>query len=147
MRDFGMMIRAAALAAVAAGAAMAVRAEDVTMPGAAGAIEGVIAHQIDAFKADDVATAFSFASPMIQGMFGSAENFGAMVQNGYPMIWRPQDVEFQDLREDQGKIYQRVRVRDGSGKDFLFDYEMVEGPGGTWVINGVYPVRGEDVAA
>jgi Domain of unknown function (DUF4864) len=146
MRDIGTIIRAAAFAAMAAGAAVAVRAEDTAPSGAAGAIEGVIARQFDAFRADDVATAFTFASPMIQGMFGSPENFGAMVQNGYPMIWRPSDVEFRDLREERGMTIQRVRVRDASGKDFLFDYEMVEGPGG-WVINGVYPVRNDDVAA
>ncbi len=144
MRDFGRIIRAAAFAVLAAGAPLAACADDAT--GASAAIEGVISHQIDAFRADDLATAFSFASPMIQGMFGSPENFGRMVENGYPMIWRPADVEFRDLREERGMTFQRVRVRDAAGKDFLFDYEMIEGPGG-WVINGVYPVRGEDVAA
>ena len=48
-------------------------------------IESVIQNQLDAFLADDVNTAFTFAAPNIKGMFGSAENFGRMVQNGYPI--------------------------------------------------------------
>ena len=52
-------------------------------------IRGVIQSQLDAFLADDVNTAFTFAAPNIKRMFGSAENFGRMVQNGYPMVWRP----------------------------------------------------------
>ena len=54
----------------------------------------MISKQIEAFKADDFDTAFSFASPMIQRMFGSASTFGEMVQNGYPMVWRPAEVRF-----------------------------------------------------
>ncbi len=142
MRDFRGIIRAAAVALLTAGAPAALRAED----GAATLIEGVIAHQIEAFRTDDLATAFSFASPMIQSMFGSPENFGRMVESGYPMIWRPSDVEFRGLREERGMTIQRIRVRDAAGKEFLFDYEMVKGPDG-WVINGVYPVREEGVGA
>ena len=51
-------------------------------------IEDTIRGQMDAFLERDVAQAFTFASPNIQGMFGSAENFGRMVENGYPMVWR-----------------------------------------------------------
>ena len=142
MRDMGRIIRAGAFAMLMAAAPVALRAEE----GAARAIEDVIARQIDAFRSDDLPRAFSFASPMIQGMFGSPENFGRMVETGYPMIWRPSDVEFRGLREERGMTLQRIRVRDAAGKDFLFDYDMVEGPGG-WVINGVYPVREESIGA
>lgn len=57
-------------------------------------IQNVIAAQIEAFQQDDFQTAFTFASPKIQMLFGSPENFGKMVQNGYPMVWRPSDVTF-----------------------------------------------------
>ena len=46
------------------------------------AIEGVIQSQLDAFRQDDFATAFTFASPTIRGMFGTADRFGMMVRNG-----------------------------------------------------------------
>ncbi|MFZ5709339.1 MAG: DUF4864 domain-containing protein [Pseudomonadota bacterium] len=103
-------------------------------------IEGVIGMQFDAFRSKDAAKAFTYASPMIQSMFGSPEDFGRMVQGGYPMIWDPSGVEYRGLRVENGLTLQRVRVRDASGKDFMFDYEMLKGPAG-WRINGVYPVR------
>ena len=68
----------------------------VSMTGAAWAqgteIEGVIGNQIEAFKADNFVEAFEFASPNIRGMFRTPENFGRMVTQGYPMVWRPAEV-------------------------------------------------------
>ena len=43
-------------------------------------IQKTIQSQIDAFLADDFARAFTFASPNIKGIFGTPENFGAMVK-------------------------------------------------------------------
>lgn len=99
-------------------------------------IRGVIQAQIDAFGANDVARAFSFASPMIKGFFGTPENFGQMVQNGYPMVWRPGDVRFSDLRDLGERKVQSVLITDLRGVDYIADYEMVETPDG-WQINGV----------
>ncbi|WP_343117068.1 DUF4864 domain-containing protein [Ostreiculturibacter nitratireducens] len=109
----------------------------------ADAIRGVIGAQFDAFRAQDEATAFTFASPAIKGMFQTPQNFGVMVRNGYPMIWAPGDVEFLGLREERGFLYQRVRVTDRAGEVFFFDYEMVESEAG-WQINGVFPVKSTD---
>ncbi|MFY8146149.1 MAG: DUF4864 domain-containing protein, partial [Rhodobacter sp.] len=89
------------------------------------AIETVIQQQFDAFRAEDVGTAFSFASPNIKGMFGTPENFGRMVRNGYPMVWRPAEVQFLDLREVAGNLWQRVMVTDQAGRTHLLDYQMV----------------------
>lgn len=99
-------------------------------------IQKTIQSQIDALIADDFATAFSFASPNIKGMFGTAENFGAMVKNGYPMVYRPADVEMQELREVAGNLWQRVRVVDQAGKAWYLDYMMIETAEG-WQINAV----------
>ena len=41
-------------------------------------IRGVISEQFEAFKADDFAKAFTFASPALQSFFMSSENFGRM---------------------------------------------------------------------
>lgn len=109
-------------------------------------IQRTIQSQIDAFLADDFATAFTFASPMIKGMFGTPENFGAMVKNGYPMVYRPAEVEMQDLREIAGNLWQRVRIVDQAGQAFLVDYMMVETPEG-WQINAVQLTRAPDVGA
>jgi hypothetical protein len=100
------------------------------------AIETVIQQQFDAFRAEDVGTAFSFASPNIKGMFGTPENFGRMVRDGYPMVWRPAEVQFLDLRKVAGNLWQRVMVTDQAGRTHLLEYQMVE-TGQGWQINGV----------
>lgn len=107
-------------------------------------IQKTIQSQIDAFRADDFATAFSFASPTIKGLFGTAENFGAMVKNGYPMLYRPSAVEMGELREVAGNLWQRVRVVDQAGKAWFLDYLMIETPEG-WQINAVQLLPAPDV--
>ena len=107
-------------------------------------IQKTIQSQIDAFLADDFATAFSFASPTIKGLFGTAENFGAMVKNGYPMVYRPSAVEMGELREVAGNLWQRVRVVDQAGKAWFLDYMMIETPEG-WQINAVQLLPAPDV--
>ena len=57
------------------------------------------------FLQDDFATAFTFASPNIQGIFGTHQNFGQMVRSGYPMVWRPADVQYIELREFQAEYF------------------------------------------
>jgi hypothetical protein len=108
------------------------------MPASAqeGPIENTIRSQIDALLADDFARAFSFASPAIKGMFGSPENFGRMVQQGYPMVHRPSAVRMLDLRDVAGKLWQRVMITDLEGRTHVLDYQMIETPQG-WQINGV----------
>ena len=107
-------------------------------------IQGVIQSQIDAFQADDFARAFSFASPTIQGMFGTPENFGAMVKEGYPMVYRPAEVEMQELREIAGNLWQRVRITDQAGRGHFRDYRMIETPEG-WQINAVQLLPAPDI--
>ncbi len=106
----------------------------------------VIARQFDAFRADDLDRAFSFASPMIRGMYGTPQNFGLMVERGYPMVRDPGPVRMLDLREEGGKTLQRVEVTDGKGMIHLFDYEMVETENG-WKINGVRFIESPPMAA
>jgi len=107
-----------------AGLGSAARADEPRNPG----IEGVIADQITALQADDFVTAFTFASPNIKGIFRTPENFGAMVAQGYPMVYRPDAVQMLEL--------QRVMITDQAGRTHLLDYMMIETPDG-WQINGV----------
>ncbi|MHC9234779.1 DUF4864 domain-containing protein [Pseudooceanicola sp. 502str34] len=99
-------------------------------------IEGVISDQLGAFVAGDVPRAWTHASPMIQSLFGSPENFARMVREGYPMVWAPKRHDFLDLREEGGRLKQRVIVRDGRGAEFALDYDMIRTQNG-WKINGV----------
>ena len=100
-------------------------------------IQSTIQNQLQAFQADDFATAFSFASPTIKGIFGNPENFGRMVMQGYPMVHRPAAVKMLELREVAGGLWQRVMITDAGGRTHLLDYQMVEGSDG-WQINAVH---------
>lgn len=134
------LLLSAVTAAMFAGSPAA--AEQPADPG----IEGTIQRQIEAFLADDFATAFTFASPAIKGMFGTPERFGQMVRNGYPMVWRPAEVRYLGLREEGGRVWQRVMITDQGGSVHLLDYQMVPGGDG-WQINGVHVLQGAGAGA
>lgn len=120
----------------------------LTLPAAAqeAPIQGTIQSQIEAFQADDFPRAFTFASPTIKGMFGTPENFGAMVKQGYPMVYRPAEVQMMELREVAGNLWQRVRITDQAGAGWYLDYMMVETAEG-WQINAVQILPAPDVGA
>lgn len=99
-------------------------------------IKETITQQFEAFKADDFATAFGFASPNLQMYFQTPENFGRMVTQGYPMVWRPADVVYLELREQDGTYWQKVQVTDTNGRVHYLEYRMMQTPEG-WRINGV----------
>ncbi|WP_127115481.1 DUF4864 domain-containing protein [Shimia sediminis] len=103
---------------------------------AEGGIEAVISDQIAAFQAGDAGAAYAIASPTIQRLFGGPETFTEMVQRGYPMVWRPEELRFLDQREIAGNIWQRVLIRDQQGALHVLDYQMVR-VDGAWRINGV----------
>ena len=109
-------------------------------------IRNTIQSQIEAFQADDFVRAFTFASPTIKGMFGTPENFGMMVKQGYPMVYRPADVQMMELREVAGNLWQRVRITDQAGAGWYLDYMMVETAEG-WQINAVQILPAPDVGA
>ena len=105
----------------------------------------IVSRQFDAFRADDLDTAFSYASPMIQGYFRTPEVFGRMVAQGYAMVRNPGQVRLLDLREEAGRLVQRVEVIDRKGVLHLLDYQMIETEEG-WKINGVTYVEAPPVA-
>ena len=117
-------------------AAIAISLAAVPLAAQEAEIEGVISSQLDAFRADDFAGAFDYASPFIQGMFRTPENFGSMVRQGYPMVHRPGDVTFQELEGAPPLMRQNVMIRDGAGAFHVLEYEMIERDG-DWLINGV----------
>ena len=121
------------------------------MPGFAqdarsGEVTQTIQSQLDAFQKDDFSTAFTYASPGIKRLFGTPDRFGAMVRNGFPMVWRPSEVQFLEFKDVGGRVSQTVLFRDASGVPTVLQYFMVETPAG-WQIDGVQPVQAPDVAA
>lgn len=110
------------------------------------AIQTVIGDQIEAFKVDDFAKAFTYASPAIRRIFGTPERFGLMVRQGFPMVWRPADVQYLDQVVRGGLTYQKVLIKDGSGTLYTLEYEMIPVSEG-WQINGVQFLVDPPVAA
>ena len=99
-------------------------------------IQSVITQQIEAFQQDDFEQAFTYASPNIQGFFGSSDRFGQMVVTGYPMVHRPDSVRYLELREIAGNLWQQVMITDAKGVIHVLDYQM-KLIDGMWRINGV----------
>lgn len=110
------------------------------------AIEAVIGSQIDAFRREDVADAWQYASPNIQGIFGDPQNFGRMVQEAFPMVWDPAQTAFIDLQAFGGLLIQRVEIIDQDGVLHYLGYAMIERDG-EWRINGVQILSAPDVSA
>ena len=107
-------------------------------------LQDIIRQQLDAFNARDVDLAWSFASPMIQGMFGNPGNFGVMVSEGYPMVWDNSAAKFLAQREVDGRIYQQVMVQDTNGALHVLEYAMIQTAQG-WKIDGVSLLPPPDV--
>lgn len=107
-------------------------------------LQDIIRQQLDAFNARDVDLAWSFASPMIQGMFGNPGNFGVMVSEGYPMVWDNSAAKFLAQREVDGRIYQQVMVQDTNGALHVLEYTMIQTAQG-WKIDGVSLLPPPDV--
>ncbi len=99
-------------------------------------IAGTIRSQMEAFLAEDAETAFTFASPGIQGLFGTPENFSRMVREGYPMVWHPGEIRFGGLDERGNYLAQNVYVTDMAGRAHALEY-LMEQIDGRWRIAGV----------
>ncbi len=127
------MLRALFRALVVAAALVV---QTAAAPAQDSAAASVIRDQLDAFLADDVDRAFSFASPTIKRLFGTPGNFGLMVQRGYPMVWRHDRVEFLEARPEGAAVYQNVLIVDAAGVPHVLEYMMIETDAG-WQINGV----------
>jgi len=105
------------------------------------AIQSIIDGQIDAFRRDDGAAAYDFASPMIQTLFPSPDVFMQMVQTGYMPVYRPQSFTFGPLLDTARGPVQRVFITGPDGASYVAEYALQQQPDGTWKINGVTLVK------
>jgi hypothetical protein len=99
------------------------------------AIHATITRQLDAFRHDDADGAFALAAPTIQGLFGSAGNFLAMVQRGYPPVYRPRSYDFASLTTEDGDIVQMVELIGPDGLAYTARYTMEHEADGSWRIS------------
>ncbi len=108
------------------------------------AIRTVIEGQLGAFRSDDGERAFGYASPNIRGIFRTADNFMAMVRQGYQPVYRPRSVSFGDLVDIDANLIQKVYVTGPDGKRVLALYVMERQADGTWRVNGCMLADPED---
>ncbi|OAI53804.1 hypothetical protein AYO46_00165 [Betaproteobacteria bacterium SCGC AG-212-J23] len=103
----------------------------------AAAVRQVIEAQIDAFRKDDAARAFSYATAGIRTTFGTAENFMEMVRTQYAAVYRPRSVAFDaPIPLDDDALVQPVRLTDADGRAWIALYPMQRGADGVWRTNG-----------
>ncbi len=124
----------ACLLAALPGFTQAARAEP--SPADADAIHTVITSQMDAFRRDDADGAFAYAAPNIQQMFGNPGRFIAMVQKGYPPVYRPRSMDFTALTEENGEIVQLVELIGPDSLAYTARYTMEHEADGSWRISG-----------
>jgi hypothetical protein len=97
----------------------------------------IISGQIDAFRADDGARAYSYAAPNIRQIFPTPDIFMQMVKQGYKPVYRPRSFKFGQAGDDPyGRPSQRVTLVGPDGKTYEALYSMERQPDGTWRIQG-----------
>jgi hypothetical protein len=101
-------------------------------------IREIIGKQVEAFRIDDEAAAFGYASPAIQGMFGTADIFMDMVRQGYRPVYRPRVFDFREIVMLNGEPAQKVHVIGPDGRPVTAVYPMTRLPDGSWRINGCF---------
>lgn len=110
-------------------------------------IRDVISRQLEAFRRDDGVEAYSYATPSIQKMFGSPDNFMSMVRKQFAPVYRPADVQFRSLENVGQTLVQRVFIRGADGEAVIANYFMSQMPDGSWRINGCQLERLPEVSA
>ena len=99
-------------------------------------VRSVIEAQLSAFARDDATAAFSFAAPNVRKAAGSAAVFLQIVQNDYPVVYRPASVAFLKPEGKADLAVQRVQMEDSSGDSWLAIYTLQRQKNKTWRITG-----------
>jgi hypothetical protein len=105
------------------------------------AVQTTIERQLEAFLADDAATAYSFAAPNITARFPTDAIFMEMVRQGYRPVYRPRSWAFGPSREHAGQIEQIVDLVDSEGVQWAARYTLERQPDGSWKITGCYLLK------
>ena len=104
-------------------------------------VQSVIERQLNAFLADDAATAYSFAAPNITARFPTDEIFMEMVRQGYRPVYRPRSWSFGPIRETAGRIEQIVDIVDAEGVEWAARYVLEKQPDGSWKITACHLLK------
>ena len=105
------------------------------------AVKKTVQSQLAAFAADDAELAFSYAAPGIQKLFKTSDNFMSMVQQTYPVVYRPANILFLKAKVLDSIVVQPVRLWDQVGGVWLAAYDLERQADGRWLITACVLVR------
>jgi hypothetical protein len=98
------------------------------------AVQSAITRQLNAFRADDPAAAYSFAAPSIKAMFPTQDIFMDLVRRGYQPVYRSRSHAFAGLTETAAGLEQIVDIVDSAGEFWTARYTLEKQPDGSWKI-------------
>jgi Domain of unknown function (DUF4864) len=133
----GAALLALGAALLALGGAPCLAADPPAASADAAAIRHVVESQLAAFRRDDGAEAFGYAAPSIQQQFGTPEAFMRMVRQGYRPVYRPRQVIFEEVVQQDGTWVQPLLITAEDGRVLVALYQMERQPDDTWRISGV----------
>ncbi len=99
-------------------------------------VQTIITGQIEAFRHDDGAKAYSFASRDIQMMFPNPDMFMNMVRSGYAAVYHPQQFQFGPFSTNGDRLQQIVEITAADGTAWTAEYSLSRAPDGTLKITG-----------
>jgi len=114
---------------------------------AATEVQTIISSQIDAFKHQDGAKAYSFAAPEIHLMFPDPDIFMGMVRQGYAAVYNPQQFQFGAFAAEGGVFKQQVDITAADGTGWTALYTLSRQPDGSLKINGCQLIKRPGVGA
>ena len=104
---------------------------------------GVRYDQLDAFKADDGARAYSHAADIIKEIFPSQQIFMEMVRTGYPPVYRAKSWSFAEPTTTETGISQIVKLTDELGRVWNALYTLERDSTWQWKISGCRILKSE----
>jgi len=105
------------------------------------AVKNTVQAQLVAFAKDDADLAFSYAAPTIRAMFQTPQNFMAMVQDAYPVVYRPAKLLFLAAAGTSSTVVQPVIMWDQEGQSWMATYNLELQADGSWLIVACVLVR------
>lgn len=115
--------------------------------GDASEVRAAISGQLEAFRSDDGASAYSYAAPNIQAMFPSPQIFMGMVRSGYDPVYRSSNTVFGALKAEGAGFRQEVYLTDQNGQSWIASYTLERQVDGSMKITGCAIRKGDDLAA
>ena len=105
------------------------------------AVKNTVQAQLAAFAKDDADLAFSYAAPTIRAMFETPQNFMAMVQDAYPVVYRPAKLLFLAAAGTASAVVLPVKMWDKEGQSWMATYKLELQADGRWLIVACVLVR------